>query len=81
MKDAGNDPALALRRAMLRYRREKRRAAEIERNASEEFAQAIREAGAAGMKKSKILIAIENEWSRTWVDRAFRAEDEGREST
>lgn len=66
------DPAVALREATARYRQEKRRAADIERAASEEFAAVIRNARRAGMLKSRIIVAIDNEWSRTWVDRACK---------
>ncbi len=60
---------------MTRYRQEKRRAAEIERAASAEFAAVIRSARRDGMLKSRIIVAIDNEWSRTWVDRACRESD------
>jgi hypothetical protein len=68
------DPAAELRRATLRYRRQKRRAAEIVRSASADFAATIRAAHDGGMKKSTIIKAIDNEWSRTWVDRACKGD-------
>lgn len=67
------EPAAVLKQAVARYRKEKRRAAEIERQASEELAKKIKEAYAEGqgMKKADIIRAIDHEWSRTWVDRAI----------
>jgi hypothetical protein len=77
MTSTKDDRAAILRKAVERYRREKKRAAEIERRASDEFSATIREVWAlgAGMKKSEIIRGIGNEWSRTWVDRACRVDE------
>jgi hypothetical protein len=74
MTESKSDPATAaLAAAVAEYRKEKKRAAEIERQASEKLANKIRKAYAAGggMKKADIIRAIDHEWSRTWVDRAI----------
>lgn len=70
MTHAHDGPATELRKTTDRYRREKRRAAEIERKASSELADAVRAAYVGGMKKADIIRAIDHVWSRTWVDRA-----------
>lgn len=75
MSSTPSEPAQALRRTTDRYRREKKRAADIERKASAELAEAIRTAYTGGMKKADIIRAIDHEWSRTWVDRACKGDE------
>jgi len=75
MNSAPAEPTKALRRTTDRYRREKKRAADIERKASAELAEAIRTAYADGMKKADIIRAIDHVWSRTWVDRACKGDE------
>ncbi len=67
------DYATSLRKAVTQYRKEKKRAADIERRASEALAEEIRVAydNGNGMKKADIIRAIDHEWSRTWVDKAI----------
>lgn len=78
MTHANDGPDEALRKTTERYRREKRRAADIERKASSELAQAIRTAYEGGMKKADIIRAIDHVWSRTWVDRACKGDEPAR---
>lgn len=63
----------ALARAAAKYRRAVKRAKEIQDEASDELAQAMRTAyrGGIGMKKADILRATGHVWSRTWMDNAI----------
>jgi len=64
--------AAALKRAATKYRKAVERAEEIQRQASAELAEAVRDAYAGGLKKSEILRATDYVWSRTWLDNAIR---------
>jgi len=70
-----DERAQKLRRAVMRYRREQKRADDIKANASTELKTAIREAYADGMKKADILRGIDHQWSRTWVDAAIKGDE------
>ncbi len=66
----------ALASAAAKYRRAVKRAEEIQKQASEELADAMRAAYAngRGMKKADILRATGHVWSRTWMDNALKNE-------
>lgn len=72
------DQTERLKKAAAKYRRAKERAAEIERAASAELAQEVRSAYADGdgMRKSEILRATDFVWSRTWLDRTLKSNEE-----
>lgn len=69
-----DDRTQKLRRAVLKYRREQKRADDIKAQASADLKEAIRSAYTDGMKKADILRGIDHQWSRTWVDQAIKNE-------
>ncbi len=64
----------ALAKAAAQYRKAVKRAEEIQKQAADALADAMRTAyaGGQGMKKADILRATGHVWSRTWMDEALK---------
>lgn len=66
------DPTSDLRKASAAYKRARDRSEKIMLEPREELTKLVRDAYAAGMRKSEILRAIDHVWSRQWVDDTVR---------